>query len=211
MSNSVVVAGVGMIPFTKPGASEPYPLMAARAIRAALQDAGLNYDQVQQAYAGYVYGDSTAGQRGLYEVGMSGIPVINVNNNCSTGSTALYLARQAVESGAVDCALAFGFEQMTPGALGTVFEDRPSPFERFDAITDELVDAPGVPFALRYFGGAGKAGRAGLDTLLASRDVAPVTFRDWRRIEAAEVAAALDGRPREKFTSVEAMLAAIGR
>ena len=157
MSNSVVVAGVGMIPFTKPGASEPYPLMAARAIRAALQDAGLNYDQVQQAYAGYVYGDSTAGQRGLYEVGMSGIPVINVNNNCSTGSTALYLARQAVESGAVDCALAFGFEQMTPGALGTVFEDRPSPFERFDAITDELVDAPGVPFALRYFGGAGLA------------------------------------------------------
>lgn len=158
MSNrAVVVAGVGMIPFSKPGTSEPYPVMAARAIRAALSDSGVPYEKVQQAYAGYVYGDSTAGQRGLYEVGMTGIPVINVNNNCSTGSTALFLARQAVESGAVDCVLAFGFEQMKPGALGSIFDDRPSPFEKFDAITDELVDVPGVPFALRYFGGAGLA------------------------------------------------------
>lgn len=59
--------------------------------------------------------------------------------------------------------------------------------------------------------GAGKAGRPGLDALLASRDITPVTFRDWHRIEEAEVAAALDGNPREKFTSVAAMLEAIGR
>ncbi|MGE4591615.1 lipid-transfer protein [Alcaligenes sp.] len=157
MSSSVIVAGVGMIPFTKPGSSEPYPVMAAKAIHAALADAHLGYDKVQQAYAGYVYGDSTAGQRGLYEVGMTGIPVINVNNNCSTGSTALYLARQAIASGAADCVLAFGFEQMTPGALGSVFSDRPSPFEKFDAITAELIDVPDIPFALRYFGGAGLA------------------------------------------------------
>ncbi|HLA31179.1 MAG TPA: lipid-transfer protein [Pseudomonas sp.] len=156
MSTSAIVAGVGMIPFTKPGASEPYPVMVARAVRAALADAGVAYDQVQQAYAGYVYGDSTAGQRGLYEVGMTGIPVINVNNNCSTGSSALFLARQAVASGAADCVLAFGFEQMMPGALGNMFNDRPSPFERFDAITTELVDVE-LPFALRYFGGAGLA------------------------------------------------------
>ena len=157
MTSSVIVAGVGMIPFTKPGAGEPYPVMASRAIRIALSDAGVPYEKVQQAYAGYVYGDSTAGQRALYEVGMTGIPVVNVNNNCSTGSTALYLARQAVESGAVDCALAFGFEQMMPGALGNVFNDRPSPFEHFDAVTTDLVDAVDVPFALRYFGGAGLA------------------------------------------------------
>ena len=113
--------------------------------------------QVQQAYVGYVYGDSTAGQRALYEVGMTGIPVVNVNNNCSTGSTALFLARQAVASGAVDCALALGFEQMNPGALGSVFNDRPSPFERFDAATDELVGHAELPLALRYFGGAGMA------------------------------------------------------
>jgi acetyl-CoA acetyltransferase len=157
MTSSVIVAGVGMIPFTKPGASEPYPAMAARAVRAALADAGIEYGAVQQAYAGYVYGDSTAGQRGLYDVGMTGIPVINVNNNCSTGSSALYLARQAVASGAAECVLAFGFEQMTPGALGTVFDDRPSPFEHFDALTAELIDVADVPFALRYFGGAGLA------------------------------------------------------
>ena len=96
MSRDVFVCGVGMIPFTKPGANEPYPQMAAHATRAALQDAGVRYDQVQQAYVGYVYGDSTSGQRALYEVGMTGIPVVNVNNNCSTGSTALFLARQAV-------------------------------------------------------------------------------------------------------------------
>ena len=156
MSQDVFVAGVGMIPFTKPGANQPYPVMAATAARAALADAGIDYALVQQAYVGYVYGDSTAGQRAVYEVGMTGIPVVNVNNNCSTGSTALFLARQAVASGAADCVLALGFEQMTPGALGSTFKDRPSPFERFDSATDELVNAE-LPLALRYFGGAGLA------------------------------------------------------
>ncbi len=157
MSRDVFVTGVGMIPFTKPGANLPYPQMAATATRAALADAGLGYEQVQQAYVGYVYGDSTAGQRAVYEVGMSGIPIVNVNNNCSTGSTALFLARQAVASGAADCVLALGFEHMNPGALGTVFQDRPSPFERFDEATDALVGHGEVPLALRYFGGAGLA------------------------------------------------------
>ena len=50
-----------------------------------------------------------------------------------------------------------GFEQMKPGALGSVYADRPSPFEDFDALADTLIDAPGVPLALRYFGGAGLA------------------------------------------------------
>jgi acetyl-CoA acetyltransferase len=157
MSQQVFVAGVGMIPFTKPGANAPYPQMAAAALNAALTDAGLGYEQVQQAYVGFVYGDSTAGQRALYEVGMTGIPVINVNNNCSTGSTALFMARQAVESGGVDCALALGFEQMKPGALGAVFEDRPTPFEWFSEAADELVGQAEIPLALRYFGGAGLA------------------------------------------------------
>ena len=157
MSHQVCVAGVGMIPFTKPGANEPYPVMAAKAVKLALADARVDYDKVQQAYVGYVYGDSTCGQRALYEVGMTGIPVVNVNNNCSTGSTALYLARQAVQSGAADCVLALGFEQMKRGALGSVFDDRPDPFERFNRVTNELVGNGEIPFALRYFGGAGKA------------------------------------------------------
>lgn len=157
MKNSVYVVGVGMVPFAKPSSSKPYPEMASNAVRLALQDAGLPYSEIQQAYVGYVYGDSTAGQRALYEVGMSGIPVVNVNNNCSTGSSALFLARQAVETGAVECALALGFEQMNPGALGTHFNDHPSPFERFDHSTEMLVGHSEIPLALRYFGGAGLA------------------------------------------------------
>ncbi|ANP36256.1 lipid-transfer protein [Phaeobacter gallaeciensis] len=157
MSAHVMVAGVGMTKFAKPGQNEPYTEMGAAAVRDALQDAGLPYDAVQQAYAGYVYGDSTCGQAALYKVGMTGIPVMNVNNNCSTGSTALFMARQAVESGVVDVALALGFEHMKPGALTSHWDDRPSPFDAFDAETDDLVGQPEIPLALRYFGGAGKS------------------------------------------------------
>jgi acetyl-CoA acetyltransferase len=155
MTRKVIVAGVGMVPFAKPGASETYDLMGSTAAAAALADAGLDYADVQQAYAGYVYGDSTAGQKTLYRIGMSGIPIVNVNNNCSTGSTALFLARQAVASGAADCVLAVGFEQMAPGALTAKFPDRPTPFDDFDRETDALVGMPDVPLAIRYFGGAG--------------------------------------------------------
>ncbi|MBO9397770.1 lipid-transfer protein [Shimia sp. R9_2] len=157
MSAAAIVAGVGMIKFAKPGASESYDQMGAAAVRAALKDAGLSYADIQQAFAGYVYGDSTCGQKALYQVGMSGIPIINVNNNCSTGSTALYMARQAVESGMADCVLAVGFEQMRPGALGSHWTDRPTPFDDFDAACDTLVGHAEVPLALRYFGGAGQS------------------------------------------------------
>ncbi|MFK4490121.1 lipid-transfer protein [Bradyrhizobium sp. USDA 336] len=153
--SDVVVAGVGMIPFAKPGASAPYHEMGTEAVKLALADAGLGYERIEQAYVGYVYGDSTCGQRALYPVGMTGIPIVNVNNNCSTGSTALFMARQMIASGALDCVLAVGFEQMKPGALGSVYTDRPSAFEDFDAAADRLIDAPGIPLALRYFGGAG--------------------------------------------------------
>ncbi|WP_136413986.1 lipid-transfer protein [Herbaspirillum sp. ST 5-3] len=155
MSRKVYVSGVGMIPFAKPGASASYDQMGAAAGRLALDDAGIRYEDVQQAYVGYVYGDSTSGQKAVYQLGMTGIPIVNVNNNCSTGSTALFLARQAVASGAADCVLVVGFEQMSPGALGSVFRDRPTPFDAFDAVTDKLVGMPEIPLALRYFGGAG--------------------------------------------------------
>jgi sterol carrier protein 2 len=153
----VCVVGSGMVPFRKPGAADPYDMMAREAARLALADAGIDYREIQQAYAGFVYGDSTAGQHALYALGMTGIPIVNVNNNCSTGSTALFLARQAIEGGAADCVLALGFEQMNPGAIGAVFRDRPSPFSRFDAVCDQLAtEAADVPLALRYFGGAGR-------------------------------------------------------
>jgi sterol carrier protein 2 len=157
MSSKVIVAGVGMIPFAKPGSSANYHEMGAEAGRRALADSRIGYELIEQAYAGYVYGDSTSGQKALYGIGLTGIPIVNVNNNCSTGSTALFLARQAIETGAADCVLAVGFEQMKPGAIGSIYDDRPSPFEEFDTLANTLVDAPEIPIALRYFGGAGLA------------------------------------------------------
>jgi acetyl-CoA acetyltransferase len=151
------IAGVGMIPFAKPGASDSYDVMGATAGRLALADAGVDFEAIQQAYVGYVYGDSTSGQKAVYALGMTGIPVFNVNNNCSTGSTALFLARQAIEGGAAECVLALGIEQMSAGALGTVFSDRPSPFEKFDQEAQALLGMSDLPLALRYFGGAGLA------------------------------------------------------
>lgn len=157
MSEKVIVGGVGMIPFSKPGNSPSYTQMGAEAVRLALADAGISYDQIQHAYTGYVYGDSTSGQTALYEIGRTGIPVVNVNNNCSTGSTALYLARQMIAMGAADCVLALGFEQMQAGALRSHWDDRPPTRERFLPILKGLTsDAADVPQALRGFGGAGR-------------------------------------------------------
>lgn len=155
MSHEVFVSGVGMIPFVKPGTSGTYQEMGEQAVRLALEDSGATYDQVQQVYAGYVYGDSTCGQAAVYRLGMSGIPVINVNNNCSTVSTALFLARQSIEGGVAECVLSLGFEQMNPGALGAVFEDRPNPLDKFIESANEIEGKSKVPVALRLFGGAG--------------------------------------------------------
>jgi len=170
MSRKVLVAGVGMIPFTKPGASDDYPVMGANAARAALADARVDYALVEQAYVGYVYGDSTAGQAAIYGVGLSGIPVINVNNNCATGSTALFLARQAVASGAIECAIAVGFEQMVPGALKGAYTDRPSPMARFvDAMQAIQGFDEAAPRAAQFFGGAGR-------DYIKEYDIRPDTF-----------------------------------
>jgi acetyl-CoA acetyltransferase len=153
----VQIVGVGMIPFTKPGASETYDVMGAGAAAAALEDAGIGYELIEQVYAGYVYGDSTCGQAAVYRVGLSGVPVINVNNNCSTGATALFLARQAVEFGAAECVLALGFEQMERGALVAKFTDRPEPMGEFGRRMEELQGRVDAPFPAQLFGGAGRA------------------------------------------------------
>lgn len=173
MNREVLVAGVGMIPFAKPGQSPSYDDMGAKAIGLALADGGIDFSLIEQAYAGYVFGASCAGQRTVYKAGMTGIPIVNVNNNCSTGSTALFLARQAVESGFVECALAVGFEEMNPGAIPQTFTDRVSPFVDFDRECDTLVDVE-LPLALRYFGGAGKAHMEKYGT----------TFEDFAKVRA---------------------------
>ncbi|WP_324187113.1 lipid-transfer protein [Actinokineospora alba] len=150
------VIGVGMTKFEKPGSRDwDYPDMAREAGTNALADAGIDYSQVQQAYVGYVYGESTSGQRAVYELGMTGIPVVNVNNNCSTGSTALFLATQAVKSGQADVTLALGFEKMQPGSLGATFEDREQPMMRHLLALAELQEFA-MPPAPYMFGAAGR-------------------------------------------------------
>jgi sterol carrier protein 2 len=157
MKDKARIAGVGMVKFTKAGRSPAYDAMAADAARQALADAGIDYRDVQQGYVSFVIGDTTSGQQALYQVGLTGIPIVNVNNACASGSTALYLARQAVESGVVDVALAVGFEQMLAGALASPFNDRPS----VNGMLNEMVGRTQgwddkAPVAAQYFAGAGR-------------------------------------------------------
>jgi sterol carrier protein 2 len=156
MGRKVNVIGVGMVEFAKPGKSEPYNAMAAKAARTALEDSGVDFNDVAQAYAGYVYGDSTCGQRAVYEVGLTGIPVFNVNNNCSTGSSALMLGRQAVEGGIAECVLVVGFEQMERGALGSKWDDRTNPMDKHAGVMSQLQGFTAAPPAAQMFGGAGR-------------------------------------------------------
>src|SRR6476659_1167240 len=151
------VIGVGMTKFDKPGVKEgDYPDWAREAGTKALADAGISYDRVQQAFAGYCYGDSCYGQRAVYEIGLTGIPVINVNNNCSTGSTALYLARQAIEGGLAECVLAVGFEQMQKGALASTWNDRTNPLDKHVDVMNAEQGVNQAPFAAQMFGGAAR-------------------------------------------------------
>ncbi len=156
MGRKVNVIGVGMTKFQKPGASDEYNVMAANAIKAALEDSKVDYKDVEQAFAGYVYGDSTCGQRAVYEVGLTGIPVINVNNNCSTGSTALFLGRQAIEGGLAECVLVVGFEKMEKGALANKFNDRTNPLDQHAGVMSKVQGFNQAPPAAQMFGGAGR-------------------------------------------------------
>jgi len=152
------VVGVGMTKFEKPGRREnfDYPDMAKEAVENALTDAGLKYSDVEQACVGYVYGDSTCGQRALYPLGMTGIPVYNVNNNCATGSSALFLANQLVRGGISDCVLALGFEKMQKGSLSATFSDRENPVQRHVEAMMQVRDLEAAPIAPQMFGNAGR-------------------------------------------------------
>ncbi len=159
MSRKVNVIGAGMTKFQKPGASDDYNVMAVKAAKAALEDAKVAYEEVEAAYCGYVYGDSTCGQRSVYELGLTGIPVFNVNNNCSTGSTALMLATQGIAGGMYECVLALGFEKMEKGALASKFTDRTNPLEWQANLMSKVQGFNAAPPAAQMFGGAGREHR----------------------------------------------------
>ena len=158
MGKKTFVVGVGMTKFEKPGGREwDYPDMAREAGTKAIADAGIRFDEIEQAAVGYCYGDSTTGERAFYELGHSGIPIYNVNNNCSTGSTALYMAKQFVEGGLADCVMALGFEKMEKGSLGIKYTDRTMALDKHFTVMNEQrgFDAASPP-AAQMFGNAGR-------------------------------------------------------
>jgi acetyl-CoA acyltransferase len=157
MGRKVFVVGVGMTKFEKPGSRQwDYPDMAAEAGSKALQDAGIPYQTVEQACVGYCYGESTCGQRAVYGLGLTGIPIYNVNNNCATGSTALFMAKQFVEGGIAQCVLALGFEKMEKGSLGAKYSDRVNPMDKHFELMVSLREFAPAPPAPQMFGNAGR-------------------------------------------------------
>ena len=157
MGNKVYVVGVGMTKFEKPGGREwDYPDMAEEAGTKALEDAGIEYSEIEQAVAGYCYGDSTCSERAVYTLGLSGIPIYNVNNNCSTGSTALFMGKQFIEGGLADCVLAIGFEKMEKGSLGVKYTDRTNPMDKHAQKMIETRGFEKAPPAAQFFGNAGR-------------------------------------------------------
>lgn len=152
----VYVLGVGMTKFIKPRGKVDYPELGFEAGVKAMLDAHINYDDVDQGVACYCYGDSTCGQRVFYQFGMTGIPVYNVNNNCSTGSTGLYMGRNMIAHGAADCVLVVGFEKMFPGSLQTFFQDRSNPTATTNLIMKETRGITNAPGAAQLFGNAGR-------------------------------------------------------
>jgi sterol carrier protein 2 len=146
-----------MTKFEKPGSRAwDYPDMAKESGTKALQDAGIGYENVEQAVVGYCYGESTCGERALYGLGMTGIPIYNVNNNCSTGSTALFMAKQFIEGGIADCVMALGFEKMEKGSLGAKYTDRINPMDKHIALMADLRGFAPAPPAAQMFGNAGR-------------------------------------------------------
>ncbi|KAI9712620.1 MAG: hypothetical protein M1812_006800 [Candelaria pacifica] len=152
----VYILGVGLTKFTKPSPKTDYTELGYEAGLKCLLDSHLNYDHIEAGIACYAYGDSTCGQRVFYQFGLTSIPIYNVNNNCSTGSTGLNLARTLIRSGERNCVLVIGFEKMFAGSLQSFFKDRTSPTGR---IADMMVETRGVtnsPGAAQMFGNAGK-------------------------------------------------------
>ncbi|KAJ9642401.1 hypothetical protein H2201_004793 [Coniosporium apollinis] len=150
------VLGVGMTKFIKPRGKVDYTELGFEAGVKAMLDAHINYDDVDQAVACYCYGDSTCGQRVFYQFGMTQIPIYNVNNNCSTGSTGLYMGRSLIGHGAADCVLVIGFEKMFPGSLQTFFQDRENPTGTTNKIMKETRGITSAPGAAQLFGNAGR-------------------------------------------------------
>jgi len=171
MSDSVFVGGAAMTAFQKPGASPTYDVMGADAVIRALGDAGLTYNDVDEAFVGFVFGDSGSAQQTLYRCGVTGIPITNLSNACASGASAIYLASLAIRSGKADCVLALGFDQMVAGSLGlSGYDDRPPVVEKHLAMLADSGQEPAFSPVIQFFSLAAEEYRAqrGIDRTLFS-------------------------------------------
>jgi len=116
------VLGVGMTKFGK-RPNTPMEKMGIEAIREALQDGGVDINQVEAVWCGHCWQGSGAGQRIMAAYGYSGIPVTNVENICASGSCAFREAYYAVASGRYEIAMAVGVEKMTGKFKGAITPD----------------------------------------------------------------------------------------
>jgi acetyl-CoA acetyltransferase len=112
----VYVIGVGLHPFGRFGEKDVIEI-GREAVIAALLDAGIAWKKVEAAYCGTVFAGPMAGNKVLARVGLTGIPIMNVENACASGGSALRAAYQAIAGGFCETALAFGFEKMPRGFI----------------------------------------------------------------------------------------------
>ncbi|VDM51060.1 unnamed protein product [Toxocara canis] len=125
----------------------------------ALVDAKLQYKDIEQAVVSYLYGGTCCGQRALYEIGLTGIPIFNVNNACASGSSGVYLCKQILESGNADVVMAVGFEKMAPGSLEAMqgnMDKRAQPVEKHIEVMAETYGLFPAPITAQMFANAGK-------------------------------------------------------
>jgi len=115
----VFVGAVGMVPFAK-YRDRTLEDLGREAVRAALRDAVIPRASIEEAFCGSGYGGPLVGQRVLRDLGMTGMPVTNVENACSSGATALREAATAIALGRCESALAFGIDKLTQFGGGTV-------------------------------------------------------------------------------------------
>jgi acetyl-CoA acetyltransferase len=120
MSAAVAIAGVGIHPFGRFGDKSAVE-MGVEAVRAALSEAGVGRGGFQAAYCGTVYTGVAAGHKVLTALGMTGMPITNVEAGCASGGAALALGVESIRCGRYDCVLVFGMEKMPKGIIRSSF------------------------------------------------------------------------------------------
>ena len=121
----VMVAGVGLHPFGR-FPDKDLATLALEAVVPALEDAGVGWKDIPVAYFGHVYYHGmSVGETALAKLGLTGVPIINVENACSSGSTAFWQAYWGIATGVFDLALAFGSEKVPRGPVTVTAEESP--------------------------------------------------------------------------------------